>query len=63
VLDDLDVSGVDVGIGLDKVGANDGSKVLRRVDGVLLREDVAGLLLSVCGNDNRVVCFGISSMC
>jgi hypothetical protein len=60
VLDDLDVCGVDVGVGLDKVVANDGSELLRRIDGVLLGEDVGGLLLGVCCNDNRVVSLGVA---
>jgi hypothetical protein len=47
VLDDLDVCGMDVRIGRDEVVTNDGSKLLRRVNGVLFGEDVCGLLLGV----------------
>jgi hypothetical protein len=60
VLDDLDVCGVDVRVGLDEVLAEGRGELLGRVDGVLLREDVNGLLLGVCGNDGAVVCFGVA---
>jgi len=59
VLDDLDVAGVDMRVGLDEVVADDGSKELGRCDRVLLCEDVAGLLLGVCGDDYRVVGLGV----
>lgn len=58
VLNDLDVCGVDVRVGLDEVVANDRSELLRRIDRVRLGEDIGGLLLSVCCNDNRVICLG-----
>ena len=60
VLDDLDVCGVDVRVGLDEVGSDNGCEELGRCDRVLLGEDVAGLLLGVGGYDNGVVCRGIA---
>lgn len=55
MLDDLDVCGVDVGVGLDEVVTEDSGELLGRVDGVLLRFDVDGLLLGVCSDDWGVV--------
>lgn len=60
VLDDLDVCGVDVRVGLDEVVAEERGKLLGRVDGVLLGLDVDGLLLGVCGNDGTVVGLGVA---
>jgi hypothetical protein len=60
VLGDLDVCGVDVGVSVDKMGSDDGGELFWRIDGVLLGEDVACLLLGVRRNDNRVVCAGIA---
>lgn len=60
VLNDLDVCGVNVGVAVDEVVANDRSELLRRIDGVLLGEDVGGLLLGVCCNDDRVVCLSVA---
>ena len=60
VLDDLDVCGVDVRVGLDEVGSDNGCEELGRCDRVLLGEDVAGLLLGVGGYDYGVVCRGIA---
>jgi hypothetical protein len=37
-----------------------GGKELGWIDGVLFGEDVTGLLLGVCGNNNRVICFGVA---
>lgn len=50
MLDDLDMCGVDMRVGVNEVVANDRSKLLGGVDGVLLGEDVGGLLLSICCN-------------
>lgn len=55
VLDDFDVRGVDVGVGLEEVGAEDGGEELRGVDGVLLRLDVGGVFDGVGGDDDAVV--------
>jgi hypothetical protein len=63
MLNDLDVAGMDMRVGLDEVIADDGSELLRRIDGVLLCEDVGGLLLGVGSNDDRVVCLGVASRC
>ena len=63
VLNDLDVGGVNMRVGLDKVVANDGSKLLGRVDGVLLGEDVCCLLLRIGRNYHRVVCFSVARNC
>ena len=61
VLNNLDVCGVDVRVGFDEVVANDSGELLRRVDRVLFGEDVGGLLLGVCGNDDGVVCLSVAS--
>lgn len=58
---DVDVRGVDVAVGVDKVLAEDGSEQFRRRDRVLFGEDVAGLLLGVGSDDHRVVGFGVAS--
>jgi hypothetical protein len=63
VLDDLDVGGVDVRVRVYEVVTDDGGELLRRVNGVLLCEDVGGLLLGIGCNDDRVVCFGVAGGC
>jgi hypothetical protein len=63
MLDDLDMRGVDVGVGLDEVLADNGSELLGGVDGVLLGKDVRGLLLGVGSDNDRVVCFGVAVDC
>lgn len=55
VLDDFDVGGVDVFVGVYEVIANDGGEEFWGVDWVLFCEDVAGLLLGVCCYDDGVV--------
>lgn len=60
MLDDLDVCGMDVGVGFHEVVANDGGELLRRIDRVLLGKDVGSLLLGVCCDDYRVVCLGVA---
>jgi hypothetical protein len=60
VLDDLDVCGVDVRVGLDEVSSDNGCEELGGCDRVLLGEDVASLLLGVGGYDDRIVCRGIA---
>ena len=60
MLDDLDVRGVNVRVGLDEVVANDGSELLGRVDRVLFCEYVGCLLLRVGRDYDRVVCFGVA---
>jgi hypothetical protein len=63
VLDDLDMDGVDVRVRAYEVVADYGGELLGRVDGVLLCEDVGGLLLGVgCDNDG-VVCFSVAGRC
>lgn len=61
MLDNLDVCSMDVGVRVDEVIADDGGKLLRRVDGVLFGQDVGSLLLGVCCNNNRVVCLGVAT--
>lgn len=61
MLDDLDVCGMNVGVGLDKVVAENGSELLGRIDGVLFGENVDGLFLGVCSDDRAVVGFGVAS--
>lgn len=60
---DLDMCDMNVAVGVDEVLAKDGSEELRRVDGVLLGEDVDGLLLSIGCDDRRVVCLGVAATC
>lgn len=60
MLDDLDVGSMYVRVGLDEVVANDGGELLWWVDGVLLCENVGGLLLRVGRDDYRVVCLGVA---
>lgn len=57
---DLDVSGVDVFVCCDEVSGHDGSEEFRRRDGMLLRQDVNGVLHGVCCNDDTVIGLGIS---
>jgi hypothetical protein len=63
VLDDLDMGGMNVRVGLDKVVADNGSELLGRVDGVLFGEDVGCLLLRVGRDYDRVVCFSVAGNC
>ena len=63
MLDDLDVGGVNVRVGLDKVVANDGSELLGWVDRILFCEDVGCLLLRIGRDYNGVVCFGVAGGC
>lgn len=60
MLNDLDVCGVNVRVGVDKVVANNGGKLLGRVDGVLLCENVGSLLLGVCCDNDRIIGSGIA---
>ena len=60
MLDNLDVRGMNVRVGLDKVVADYGSELLGRVDRVLLSEDVGCLLLRIGRDYNRIVCFGVA---
>jgi hypothetical protein len=63
VLDDFDVTGMDMGVGLDEVVADEGSELLGGIDRVLLGENVGGLLLGVGSNNDRVVRLGVASRC
>lgn len=63
VNNDLDMGDMNVAVGVDEVLAKDGSEELRRVDGVLLGEDVDGLLLSIGCDDRRIVCLGVAGTC
>lgn len=58
--DDFDVSNMDVLVGLDEVGSQDGSEQLGRSDWVLLRNNVGGILHGVCCDDGAVVCIGVA---
>lgn len=61
--DDLDICDMNVAVGVDEVLAKDGSEELRRVNGVLLGEDIDGLLLGIGCDDGRVVCLGVATDC
>lgn len=52
---------MDVGVGLNEMGSNNGCEELGRGDLVLLGEDVACLLLGISSNDDRVVCPGVAT--
>ncbi len=56
---------MDVRVSFDEMIANDGSELLRGIDGVLLCEDVCGLLLSIGSNNDGVVslCIARNSEC
>jgi hypothetical protein len=60
VLDDFNVGGVDVRVCVYEVVADDGGELFGRVDGVLLCEDVGGLLLGVGCDDDGVVGLGVA---
>lgn len=58
--DDVDVGGVDVGVLLDEVCAEDGAEQLGGSDGLLLGGDVDGVLDGVGGDDDAVVGLGVA---
>ena len=63
MLDNLDVGGMDVRVRVYEVVANNSGELLGRIDGVLLREDVGGLLLGIGRDNDGVVCFGVARKC
>lgn len=63
VNNNLDMCDMNVAVGIDKVLAKDGSEELRRVNGVLLGEDVDSLFLGIGCDDRRVVCLGVAATC
>jgi hypothetical protein len=63
VLDDLDVGGMDVRVLVDEMIAEDCGELLGWVNGVLLCENVGGLLLGVGRDDDGVVGFGVARSC
>lgn len=63
MLDDSNVCRVNVLVGVDEVSSEDGSKLLGRVDGVLLCNDVGGLFHGISCNDDRVVGLSVSGGC
>lgn len=58
--DNLDMSSMNVTVLLHKMCSEDGSEILRRSHGILLRLDVNGILDAVSGNDAAVVCMGVT---
>lgn len=60
--DDADVGGVDVGVLLDEVCAEDGAEQLGGSHGLLLGGDVDGVLDGVGGDDNAVVGLGVAAV-
>ena len=62
VLDDAHVNDMDVFVLVDEMVAKGRGKQLRRKNGILLGEDVGGLLLGVCRDDDRVVCFSVGGL-
>jgi len=63
VLNDLDVCGVDVGVGFNEVRTDYSGEGLGWADGVLLCEDVACLLLGVGCDHYGVVCARVAANC
>ena len=61
VNDDVHVSGVDVFVLLNKVGADNGSKNFGCEDWVLLGEDKNGILYRVCGDNGTVIGFSVAA--
>lgn len=61
VSDNVDVGRMDMSIFLDEVSTQDRSKQLWRSDGVLLGQDVDGVLDRIRGYDNAVVGLGVST--
>ena len=60
VRDHVDVRKVDVAVGLDEVGSEDGSEQLGRSHWVLLGEDVDGVLDGIGSHDDAVIGFGVA---
>ena len=60
VSDNVDVRDVDVSVGLDEVGSNNGSEEFRRRDRVLLGKDVDGVLHGIGGHNDTVVGLGVA---
>lgn len=58
--DDADVSHVDMLVGFDKVVSDDRSEQLGWRDGILFRQNVASLLLSIRSYNYRIVGFGVA---
>lgn len=58
--DDVGVRGMDVLVFLDEVGAQDGAEELGGSDGVLLGEDVDGILNRVGSNNYAIVGLGVA---
>ena len=56
------MSCMDVLVGLDEMGAQDGREELGRVDGVLLGHYVGRILHRVCCDHDAVVGFGVSRL-
>ena len=56
----VDMSGVYVLVGVDKVVSEDGSKELRRSDWILFGKNVDSLLLGVRSYNRSVVCLCVS---
>ena len=63
MLHDSNVRRVNVLVGFDEVSAEDGSKLLGRVDGVLLCHDVCGLFHGIGCDHDRVVGLSVSGRC
>lgn len=62
VLHDGDVCGMNVLVGLDEVGAEDGSELFGGIDWILLCNDVGGLFHCVGRYYYRVVGVGVSGL-
>lgn len=62
VLNDLDVCRVNVLVSIDEMICKNGSEQLRRIDGMLLGDDVRGLLHGVSRDYDTVVRFGVPEL-
>lgn len=59
--DDVHVSGMDVFVLLNEMGADNRSKKFWRVDWVLLGEDKNSVLYRICSDNDTVIGFGVAA--
>lgn len=58
---DLDLGRVDMFVGISEVSSHDGSKQLRRRNGMLLGQYVDCLLHGVCGDNDAVIGLSVAT--
>ena len=62
MLNNLDMRNMNVWISVDEMLGEDCTEEFRWRDWILLCDDVGGLLLGVCWNNDRVVGFGVATV-